>query len=59
MEKETNIIDTRKAEILYSIRSKKLEELRELVESGNGSIVEIIKCQILQERMREDKARRE
>ena len=59
MKEKVNIDSIRKEEIIFSKRSKKLEELRELVESGNGSVVEIIKFQILQERIRESKARRE
>ena len=57
--KENINIDIRKAEIVYFVRSKKLEELRTLVEAGKGSVEEVIKFQILQERIRESKVGRE
>lgn len=58
MKEKININSIRKEEILLSKRSKNLEELRGKVETGQGSIGEVMKFQILQERIRESKVRR-
>ena len=59
MKEKININGIRKEEIILSKRSKNLEKLRELVESGKGSVEEVIKFQILQERIRESKVKRD
>lgn len=48
-----NINSIKREEIILSKRSKNLEELRGKVETGQGSVREVMKFQILQERMRE------
>jgi hypothetical protein len=58
MKEKINVNDIKKAEIMHSKRSKNLEELRGKVETGEGSVEEVIKFQILQERIRESKVRR-
>jgi len=43
----------KKAEIIFSTRSKQFEELRGRIENGEGSIKDAIKLQLLQKRIRE------
>jgi len=59
MKEKININIFRKEDILLSKRSKNLEELRGKVETGQGSIGEVMKFQILQERMRDFKVKRD
>lgn len=58
MKEKININSIGKADIILSKRSKNLEELRGKVETGEGSVGELMKFQILQERIRESKVRR-
>ncbi|MDD2225424.1 MAG: hypothetical protein PHP97_04690 [Candidatus Shapirobacteria bacterium] len=53
-----NINSIKREEIILSKRSKNLEELRGKLETGEGSVEEVMKFQILQERIRESKVRR-
>lgn len=53
-----NINSIKREEIILSKRSRNLEELRGKVETGQGSVGEVMKFQILQERIRESKVRR-
>lgn len=54
-----NIINIKRDEIILSKRSRNLEELRGKVEAGQGSVGELMKFQILQERIRESKVKRD
>ena len=54
-----NINNIKRDEIILSKRSKNFEELRGKVETGQGSVGELMKFQILQERIRESKVRRD
>lgn len=54
-----NINSIKREEIILSKRSKNLEELRGKLETGEGSVEEVMKFQILQERIRESKVRRD
>ncbi|MDD4135832.1 MAG: hypothetical protein PHN66_02045 [Candidatus Shapirobacteria bacterium] len=59
MKEKNNINSVTREELIFSARNRKFKELRDLVESGKGSIEEGIRFRILQDRIRDFKVKRD